>query len=85
MVANGIVTSKLIYLIQWWGGCSDFLINFLQVLQNRAARLVTNYGTFTPTAVLLHQCGWLSVRQLVHYHSLVLVSKIRMHGKTSVL
>ena len=62
MVANGIVMSKLIYLIQWWGGCSDFLIEFLQILQNREARLVTNCGRFTPTATRLHQCGWLSVR-----------------------
>jgi hypothetical protein len=55
MVANGIVVSKLIYLIQWWGGCSDYLINFLQILQNRAARLVTRLGWFTPVEVLLHQ------------------------------
>ena len=81
MIANGIVMSKLIYLIQWWGGCSDFLIEFLQVLQNRAARLVTRCGRFTPTAVLLHQCGWLSVRQLVLYHSLVLVYGIKLHDK----
>ena len=30
MIANGIFLSKIIYLIQVWGGCSDFLINFLQ-------------------------------------------------------
>ena len=60
---------------------SHFLINCLQVLQYRAARLVTNCSRFTPTAVLLHQCGWLSVRQLVHYHSLVLVFKTMQHGK----
>ena len=41
MVANGIVVSKLCYLIQLWGGCEDYLLKPLQVLQNRAARLVT--------------------------------------------
>ena len=81
MVANGIVISKLIYLIQWWGGCSDYLINFLQILQNRAGRLVTKHGRFTPNRVVLHQCGWLSVRQMVHYHSLVLVFKIKAENK----
>ena len=81
MVANGIVVSKLIYLIQWWGGCSDYLINFLQILKNRAARLVTSLGWFTPVKVLLHQCGWLSVRQIVHYHSLLLLFKIKLQGK----
>ena len=53
----------------------------LQILQNRAARLVTNCGRFTPTAIRLHQCGWLSVRQLVHYHSLVLAHNMRIQGK----
>ena len=81
MVANGIVLSRLIYLIQWWGGCSDYLLNFLQVLQNRAARLVTRHGRFTPNAVVLHQCGWLSVRQMVQYHSLVLVAKVKLQKK----
>ena len=41
MVANGIVISKLCYLIQLWGGCEDYLLQSLQVLQNRAARIVT--------------------------------------------
>ena len=30
---------------------------------------------FLPTAELLNQCGWLSVKQLVFYHSVVLVFK----------
>ena len=81
MIANGIVMSKLVYLIQWWGGCSSYLIDFLQVLQNRAARLVTRSGWSTSTGKMLQQCGWLSVRQLVIYHSLILVFKIKLQGK----
>ena len=48
MIANGIFISKLIYLIQLWGGCQQFLLSFLQKLQNRAARLVTKKNVFTP-------------------------------------
>ena len=81
MIANGIVMSKLVYLIQWWGGCSSYLIDYLQILQNRAARLVTRNGWHTPTDKMLRQCGWLSVRQLVLYHSLILVFKIRQEAK----
>ena len=77
MIANGVVQSRLIYLIQLWGGCSCYLLKFLQVLQNRAARLVTKLGWFTPVKTLLLQCGWLSVHQLVKFHSLVLVYKFR--------
>ena len=81
MIANGIVMSKLVYLIQWWGGCSSYLIDFLQILQNRAARLVTRCGWFTTTGQMLLQCGWLSVRQLILYHSLILVFKMKLNAK----
>ena len=80
-IADGIVMSKLVYLIQLWGGCSGYLLDFLQVLQNRAARMVTRLSWFTPISTLLKQCGWLSVRQLVHYHSVLLCYKMMNEGK----
>ena len=77
LIANGIFMSKLIYLIQLWGGTSEYLLNFLQKVQNRAARLVTRLGWYTPTETLLTQCGWLSVRQLIVFHSLLQVFKVK--------
>ena len=77
MIANGIVMSKLIYLIQLWGGSQKYLINFLQKLQNRAARMVTKKNIFTPVRVLLTQCGWLSVHQLVFYHNVLQIYKTK--------
>ena len=53
----------------------------MQRAQNRAARTVTKLDWSTPVADLLKQCGWLSVRQLVLYHSLILVFKVKMQGK----
>jgi hypothetical protein len=76
MVANGIVVSKLCYLIQLWGGCEDYLIKPLQVLQNRAARSVTGCGWFTPKRKLLKMCNWLSIKQLVFYQSVIMAHKI---------
>ena len=76
MIGNGIFMSKLIYLIPLWGGSSKYLLNSLQKAQNRAARALTRLDWYTPAAVLLNQCGWLSVHQLVVYHSVVLVYKI---------
>ena len=78
MIGNGIFMSKLIYLIPLWGGSAKYLLNSLQKAQNRAARAVTRLDWYTPAAVLLKQCGWLSVHQLVVYHSVVLVYKIIM-------
>ena len=74
--ANGVFMSVLAYLIPLWGGCEDYLVRALQVLQNRAARQVTKLSWFTPTRQLLHQCGWLSIKQLIYYHSALTVFRI---------
>ena len=76
LTADGIFMSKLTYLIELWGGCAEYLLDSLQKTQNRAARAVTRLDWFTPSRELLNQCGWLSVRQLVVYHSVMLVFKI---------
>ena len=81
MIADGIFISKLIYLMPAWSGCEEYLVDALQVCQNRAARLVTKLDRFTPTKVLLKQCGWLSVKQLMVYHSLILLRKVFKNQK----
>ena len=75
MIGTGIFMSKLIYLMPLWGGCEDYLIRALQVVQNKAARSITKLNIFTPTKTLLKTCQWMSVRQLITYHSLVLLQK----------
>ena len=81
MVANGIFNSSLIYMIQLWGGSSHSLINCLQIIQNKAARYVTKKGIRTPVKILLKECGWLSVKQLVVFHNCLSVYKIKHHLK----
>ena len=81
MIANGIVISRIIYAIQLWSGTSDYLIKMLQVLQNKAARFVTKLDIFTSQKTLLLQCGWLSVRQLGEFHSLVQIFKTKQEQK----
>ena len=75
MIADGIFISSLIYVIQLWGGANKTLISSLQILQNKAARCTTKLGFRTPVKLLLQQCGWLSVRQLVFYHNCLFVFK----------
>ena len=67
--------SKLIYLMPLWAGCQDYLVKALQVIQNKAARSVAKMDIFTPTRALLKVCGWMSVRQLMAYHSIILLHK----------
>ena len=85
MVANGIFVSKLCYLIQVWGGCDSYLLDRLQVLQNRAARVVTGKSWFTSTGRLLKECKWLSIRQLVFYQTVLGVHKIMRARKPEYL
>ena len=71
-VANACFMSILTYMIAVWGGTEEYILNCVQVMQNKAARCVTKTNDFyTPTSELLDQCGWLSVRQLVFYHTVL--------------
>ena len=85
MLADGLFMSKLVYLIPLWGGCEKFLIKALQIIQNKAARTVTKLGIFTPVRTLLKQCGWLSVNQLVFFHTVVLLFKSRQNHSPKYL
>ena len=75
-VANGIFMSKLCYLMQLWGGTDEQQMKSLQVLQNKAAKIFTGCGWFTPRKKLLQLCRWLSLKQLVFYQSVILAHKI---------
>ena len=85
MVANGIFMSKLCYLVQLWGGCDEYLLSALQIIQNRAARTVSRLSWFTPVRILLKKCKWLSVRQLILYQSIILTHKIASTGSPASL
>ena len=74
-VGNGIFMSKMIFMIALWSGCQEFLIDALQVCQNKAARVITKRNISTPIPQLLKECGWRSVRQEMYYHSVLQVHK----------
>ena len=85
MVANGIVMSKVCYLIELWGGCEGYLLHSLQVQLNKAARLVTGASCFTSTRRLMDSCSWLSVKQLVMYQTVIMVHKTIKMAKPKYL
>ena len=74
IIANGLIMSKLSYLIPLWAGCESYLMLALQRIQSKAARVVTRSNL--STAGHLAQCGWLSVQQLAVYQTCVLVYKV---------
>jgi hypothetical protein len=81
MIANGIIMSKLVYLITLWGGAQQYLMNALQVQQLVAARPVCGVGCWRwSKRKLLDKVGWLSVRQLVFFHTVLQAHKTLKSG-----
>ena len=72
MIANGAIMSKLVYLITVWGGASQYLLKAVQVKQLDAARTVCGFNSWGwSRRRLLKKVGWMSVRQLVFFHTVL--------------
>ena len=76
LLANGLVLSKLIYLIPMWGGVSKMDTKKLQILLNKCARTVTGLARKTRTRTLMTTCNWLYFSELVIFHSLLAMWKM---------
>ena len=85
MIANSVCMSTLVYVIQLWGGTTKSLLRAPQVTQNRIMKTVTGKSWFTPAGVLLRECNWLSVHQLVYYHTILSVHKVVLSESPSYL
>ena len=85
MVANATIMSAMSYMLPVWGGTEEYILDAAQVIQNRAARTVTKLSWFTPQRILLKQTNWLSIRQLVYYHTILQVWRTRLHSKPKYL
>ena len=76
MVANGLVLSKLVYLINIWGGAPQYLLKTLYVQQMHAARVVCGFQCWGwSNRRVLNKVGWLSIRQLLFYHAVLQAQK----------
>ena len=80
-IGTSLIMPTLSYITEVYGSCSEYLLDALQVQQNKAAKIITKLPFRTPTQTFLLQCDWLSVRQLVKYCSLTLLHKIMIEKK----
>ena len=81
MVANATVMSLFTYVIPVWGGTEGYIVKAAQVIQNRAARLVTRKGLFTSQRDLLKETNWLSINQMIFYHTILQMWRVRRANK----
>ena len=84
-VSEGLFNSVLGYCIPLHGGCDLGELRDLQVLQNRAAQLVTHSPPRASRKPMYDLLDWLSVNQLVRYHTLLAVYRIRMSREPEYL
>ena len=79
LLANGFIMSTLSATSPLWSGESTIYLRKLQQCQSFAAWLVcgVNRGTHIKTETVLKTCGWMSVRHLSTYQSLVWLYKLQ--------
>ena len=61
------------HCVHLWSKCPTFTLKAW--LSPYPTRSVANLSIFTPSRTALKACGWMSVRQLLAYHSLMLLHK----------
>ena len=64
-IFNSLVFSKLFYCFTVWSGTSKENIQKLQLMQNFAARILTNTRKFDEISPVLNDLGWLSIDKLL--------------------
>ena len=84
-ICQGIFNSVLVYCLLLFAGCNVIELKDLQLLQNKAAQIVTHSAPRTSRNLMFSELGWMTVNQLVAYHTLVTVFKIRKCGEPEYL
>ena len=84
-VAEGIFASVLVYCIPVWGACEKKDLSDLQVLQNVAAQYVLRFPPRYGRNRMFDILGWMTVAQLVFYHTMMAVYRIRKSGEPELL
>ena len=76
-IVQGLFNSVLCYCLPLFGGCNNSDIQLLQTQQNRAGRIVLNLPPRFSRDTMFDMLGWMTVQQLVAYHTLLTVYRIR--------
>ena len=84
-IVQGVFNSVLCYCLPLFGGCNTTELKTLQVLQNRAARIVLNLPPRANRNTMFEKLGWMSVKQLIAYHTLLAVYRVRQSQEPEYL
>ena len=76
IVYLSLIQSQFDYCITVWGACSQYLIDSLQRLQNRAARIITNNYDYSISPVtIVKSLNWMTIEKRCSYFTAITVYK----------
>ena len=76
ILANGLIISKILYLLPIYGGAYKKYMNKIQTIMNKTVRFVKNKGKRTKMRELMTSVGWLDIYELSKLHSLLMMWRI---------
>ena len=76
MVYNALVSSHLFYCDVVWGNCGKTLLDTLQKIQNRGARLINNTPWFSSGKDNLDLLNWELLAEKRKYNIAVMMYKV---------
>ena len=78
-VYRSIVEPYFTYCCIVWDSIGETLVDSLQRLQNRAARVITGASYSKHSADIRHELGWLSLNEMRQHHMALMMFKVN-HG-----
>ena len=85
IIAEGVFNSLLLYCLPLYGGLDKKHIIEVQTLQNKAARLVCRAPPRSERSMLYDRLGWLTYNQLIAYHTVLMIKRVRMSREPKYL
>ena len=71
-LANGLLISKICYLLPVWGGAPPpSILRKVQIVMNKVARFIMKANKWTKIITLMEHCNWLLNGELADYMSLI--------------
>ena len=84
-LVDALVVSQVRYCLSLYGSSPKENISRVERILNYAAKVIFGPQKYDHVSELLGRLGWLSAEELVSYHSLSLVHKVRCCGEPEVL
>ena len=77
LLMDGLVLSKIRYLISIWGGAAEKHLRMIQTLLNDATSKSTRRDS---TQVLMTECGWMTAAEMIDYSILLFWRVVRRNS-----